>query len=82
MGAVAGASNGLGCGFPDGIVIVFFADEGVGNFVQQGVADRFVGSGECQVDGDGDPAVAVVAASGASGAVVECKGPAAESVFG
>ena len=62
-------------GFPNCIMVMLFPNEGMGDFMKEGIEDiRFIGmTGE--VEGDGNLLVTEVATSCATSAVVEAEGP-------
>ena len=75
MTPFARTSEFNGLGLPRCIMMMFFPNESMGYFMEEGVEDIWIGCIAGQLKGDGDLFVAKVATSGSTGAVVEVKGP-------
>lgn len=52
VGPFTGTFYFLRLGFPHSIVVVLFSNEGVGDFVKEGVADISIRSILCKIEGD------------------------------
>ena len=61
--------------FPDGIMVVLSADQRMGNLMENGVFDVFIGAVADEIKRDGDDPIVIVAAAGAPGAVIKLKVP-------